>query len=73
MTEKHPDSEIIDRLGGTAVVARIFNIKQPSVSDWRHTGIPDARRMYLRVMHPSAFTDQPAPPPAAQAVEAGHA
>jgi len=38
------DSEIIDALGGTAAVARLCRIKQPSVSGWRVMGIPDARR-----------------------------
>ncbi|AZY48835.1 Cro/CI family transcriptional regulator [Bordetella avium] len=72
MTTKHPDSDIIDALGGTAAVARLCGVKQPSVSDWRKDGIPRARRMFLQAVRPDAFTDQPAPPPAAKAVEAGH-
>lgn len=52
---KSTDSEIIDRLGGTAEVARICQIKPPSVSEWRSTGIPPARRQYLELLRPDAF------------------
>lgn len=55
MKEKHPDSKIIDALGGTAEVARMFEISQPSVSDWRKDGIPKARLMYLRAVRPELF------------------
>lgn len=49
-------SEIIDKLGGTAEVARICEVKQPSVSEWRTEGIPKARLMYLRAIRPDVFT-----------------
>lgn len=49
---KHPHSLIIDDLGGTAAVAKIFSIKNPSVSKWRNTGIPAARLMYLKKAYP---------------------
>ena len=48
-------SEIIDRLGGTTEVARICRIKPPSVSEWRASGIPPARRQYLELLRPDAF------------------
>lgn len=48
-------SEIIDALGGTAEVARICNVRPPSVSEWRVKGIPEARRMYLEVLRPDVF------------------
>jgi hypothetical protein len=54
-TEAHPDSALIDLLGGTAVVARMFEVKQPSISGWRHAGIPRARRQYLAVIRPDLF------------------
>jgi hypothetical protein len=54
--DTHPDSQIIDRLGGTAAVARMCNVKQPSVSEWRTRGIPAARRQYLELLHPQAFS-----------------
>lgn len=57
MDTKHPDSEIIDALGGTAAVARLCKVKPPSVSDWRKEGIPSARRMYLQAVRPEAFAD----------------
>jgi len=58
--EKPTDSEIIDRLGGTTEVARICQIKPPSVSEWRSTGIPSARRQFLELLRPDAFrTDGP--------------
>lgn len=58
--DTHPDSKIIDRLGGTAAVARMCNVKQPSVSEWRTRGIPAARRQYLELLHPVAFLDEAA-------------
>lgn len=49
------DSEIIDRLGGTAAVAALCEVKPPSVSEWRKEGIPRARRMFLKAIRPDAF------------------
>lgn len=51
----HPDSEIIDLLGGTTAVAKLCEIKAGSVSEWRRKGIPRARVLYLRVIRPDAF------------------
>ncbi len=48
-------NQIIDTLGGTAAVARMFKIKQPSVSEWRKTGIPSARLQFLEVVRPDIF------------------
>lgn len=60
MDEKTP-SEIIDALGGTTAVARIFDIRPPSVTEWKTEGIPKARLMYLKLAHPELFGDsQPA-------------
>lgn len=33
-------SELIDKLGGTTAVARLLNVKPPSVHGWRAAGIP---------------------------------
>lgn len=41
--------QVIDALGGTAAVARIFDLSMPSVSDWKKDGVPSARMMFLRV------------------------
>lgn len=57
MKEK-TSSEIIDALGGTTAVARIFDIRPPSVTEWRTEGIPKARLMYLKLAHPEAFLDE---------------
>jgi len=55
MDIKHPHSDLIDALGGTSAVAEIFDIKSPSVSDWRKTGIPPARLMFLKAIRPELF------------------
>jgi hypothetical protein len=57
--DKLTDSEIIDRLGGTTEVARICHIKPPSVSEWRSSGIPSARRQFLALLRPEAFDATP--------------
>lgn len=46
------DSELIDALGGTGAVARIFGITPASVAGWRGKGIPHARRQVLAVLFP---------------------
>ena len=55
MDTLHPHSNLIDAAGGTAEVARLCEITQPSVSDWRKTGIPKARLMFLRLVRPDVF------------------
>ncbi|KRD71416.1 Rha family transcriptional regulator [Lysobacter sp. Root96] len=57
-------NQIIDALGGTAEVARLCNVKPPSVSEWRRNGIPDARVQYLRLLRPDAFDAETANDPA---------
>jgi hypothetical protein len=51
------DSKIIDELGGTSAVAKMFEppISPASVSDWRKCGIPNARRQTLKLMFPALF------------------
>jgi hypothetical protein len=56
MEKKKLANQIIDALGGTNEVARLCNVKPPSVSGWREDGIPDARLMYLKVIRPDIFT-----------------
>jgi hypothetical protein len=53
---------IIDRLGGTSETARLFEIKPPSVSEWRKNGIPKARLLFLRVARPDVLANLPAAP-----------
>lgn len=40
-------SELIDKLGGPAVVAKLLGIKPPSVVGWRANGIPDDKMIRL--------------------------
>lgn len=40
-------SEIIDKLGGPTAVAKLLNIKPPSVHAWRTGGIPDDKLIRL--------------------------
>lgn len=48
-------NQIIDALGGTNEVARLCEIKPPSVSEWRRDGIPRARLMFLRLARQDVF------------------
>lgn len=48
-------NKIIDALGGTAAVAKLCEVKPPSVSEWRNSGIPKARLQYLRLLKPEVF------------------
>lgn len=48
-------STVIDLLGGTTSVAEMCGIKPPSVSEWRHNGIPKAQLNYLRLARPDVF------------------
>jgi len=40
-------SELIDKLGGPAAVAKMLGIKPPSVVGWRANGIPDDKLIRL--------------------------
>lgn len=51
-------NKIIDDLGGTVAVARLCCVTKGAVSQWRINGIPQARAMYLRVVHPEVFPTQ---------------
>lgn len=50
-----PD-QIIDALGGTSEIARLCQVSDPAVSQWRKSGIPRARLMFLRLAKPEVFT-----------------
>lgn len=56
-------SKIIDDLGGTFAVARLCNVRPPSVSEWKRTGIPEARLQFLRLLHPEVFAEHEAADP----------
>jgi hypothetical protein len=48
-------NDIIDLLGGTSEVAKLCEVRAPSVSEWRRNGIPPARLLYLRAVRPDVF------------------
>jgi hypothetical protein len=48
-------AEIIERLGGTAKVSRLFKVKMSSVSVWKATHIPAARMMYIEAVFPEVL------------------
>lgn len=52
---------IIKLLGGTFEVARLCDTTPQAVSQWRKKGIPKSRLMYLRVVRPDVFGEQPEP------------
>lgn len=59
MKKKSPTpAEIIDRLGGTSAVARLCDIRSPSVSEWKHAGIPKGWMKYFRAIRPEIFESQ---------------
>lgn len=50
---------IIERLGGVSAVARLFNIKAPSVYEWMHEGrgIPKARMQFIALARPDVLCE----------------
>lgn len=50
-------TKVIDALGGTAEVARLCDVRMPSVSDWKRDGIPHARMMFLREARKDELAD----------------
>lgn len=55
LKETHDAAAIIAALGGPTQTAALFEIKQPSVSEWKINGIPKARLQTLRLMRPDLF------------------
>jgi hypothetical protein len=56
MTPEHsPDTRIIDALGGSGATAVLCDVSSQAVSQWRRSGIPKARRMYLQIVRPEVF------------------
>ena len=53
------DSQIIDAFGGSAAVADLCEISLPAISQWKHNGIPQARRQYLALLRPDLFPRKP--------------
>lgn len=55
ITAEHEHSRLIDLLGGTVETAKLAEVTPAAVSQWRRTGIPKARLMYLRLARPEIF------------------
>lgn len=57
-------NKIIDELGGTCAVAELCNVTTGAVSQWRTSGIPAARLMFLKLARPEVFVafEQPTTP-----------
>lgn len=49
-------NKIIDLLGGSLAVARLCDVTVGAVSQWRRSGIPRARVMYLQAVRPDVFS-----------------
>ena len=58
----HPDSPLIDDLGGPTAVAALCQVSPQAVSQWRRDGIPKARRMYLAVIRPDLVVQRVSEP-----------
>jgi len=54
-TNIHPDSFLIDALGGTSKAAEFFEITAGAVSQWRRHGIPKSRKKTLRYAKPKIY------------------
>jgi hypothetical protein len=48
-------NRVIDLLGGTYAAAKFFEVTPGAVSQWRSSGIPRARLMFLRAARPDVF------------------
>jgi hypothetical protein len=60
MTPAAPtDDVVIDRLGGSVATATLCQVTPQAVSQWRRTGIPKPRRMYLQAVRPEVFETPP--------------
>ena len=46
---------IIEALGGTSKAASICEVDDSAVSQWRHSGIPRARLLFLKAAYPKLF------------------
>jgi len=57
MQTRHPDSDVIDALGGTVKTSLLAEVSPQAVTQWRNSGIPKARRMYLQAVRPEVFAD----------------
>ena len=55
MDKQPTPDEIIDALGGTSTVAKMSDVTDSAVSQWRVNGIPKYQLRFLRVAKPDVF------------------
>lgn len=48
---------VIDRFGGTSVVAELCDVGDSAVSGWRTRGVPKGRLDFLKTKRPELFED----------------
>jgi hypothetical protein len=70
--DKHEHDSLIDAIGGTVATARLCDISPQAVTQWRRSGIPRPRLMYLQLLRPDVFGQGQARA-ASQSQEARHA
>lgn len=54
-TKQQEANRVINALGGTLKVSGICEVTTGAVSQWRVTGIPNARRQFLALKAPELF------------------
>lgn len=60
--DANQSSEVIDAMGGTGEVARLCEVSDAAVSQWRKYGIPKAQLKFLRLARPDIFPPEPKTP-----------
>jgi len=55
MDKQPTPDEIIDALGGTSTVAKMSDVTDSAVSQWRVNGIPKPQLKFLRLANPAVF------------------
>ena len=48
-------NKLIDAVGGTKKMAELCEVEPSAVSQWRDSGIPKARLMFLKLARPHLF------------------
>lgn len=52
---KYDQNKIINALGGTVATAKLCKVTKAAVSNWRTSGIPQPREMFLELLRPDLF------------------
>jgi len=54
-TKQEEANRIIDAMGGTSKVSKLFGLTTGAVSQWRTEGIPDSRLFSIKLMRKDLF------------------